>query len=162
MFLDFTISNFRSIKDPQTISFEATNDSHLEAYYIIKKDKYRVLKIATILGANASGKTNIIKAFGLLHELILEPCNNKNSLIEYDKFALDTMFIDNDSIMKVNFLCGEQKYYYEVHFNNRQVTYELLKRHPFGELKAHKVFERTTDIYSNVSILKWYGKYNDC
>ena len=159
MFLDFTISNFRSIKDPQTISFEATNDSHLEDYYIIKKDKYRVLKIATILGANASGKTNIIKAFGLLHELILEPCNNKNSLIEYDKFALDTMFIDNDSIMKVNFLCGEQKYYYEVHFNNRQVTYELLKRHPFGELKAHKVFERTTDIYSNVSILKWYGKY---
>ena len=74
MILDFTISNFRSIKGAQTISFEATNDSHLENYYLIKKDKYRILKIATILGANASGKTNIIRAFGMLHDLMLDPC----------------------------------------------------------------------------------------
>ena len=71
MILDFTISNFRSIKDAQTISFEATSDSHLESYYVVQKDKYRILKIATILGANASGKTNIIRAFSLLHDLIL-------------------------------------------------------------------------------------------
>ena len=37
MILDFTISNFRSIKETQTISFEATNDSHLEDYYVVKK-----------------------------------------------------------------------------------------------------------------------------
>ena len=159
MILDFTISNFRSIKDAQTISFEATNDSHLEGYYIVQKDKYRVLKIATILGANASGKTNIIRAFSLLHDLILEPCKNKNSRIEYDKFALDEKSADEDSIMKVNFLCGNQKYYYEVHFNNREVTYELLKRHPFGDLRAHKVYERVTDLSLDKSFIKWYGKY---
>ena len=72
MILDFTISNFRSIKESQTISFEATNDTHLEDYYIVKKDKYRILKIATILGANASGKSNVIRAFSLIHNLFLE------------------------------------------------------------------------------------------
>lgn len=159
MILDFTISNFRSIKDAQTISFEATNDSRLENYYIVRKGKYRILKIATILGANASGKTNIIRAFSLLHDLILEPCKNKNSKIEYDKFALDKNSADEDSVMKVNFLCGDQKYYYEVHFNNREITYELLKRHPFGDLRAHKVYERTTDLTSDKSVIKWFGKY---
>lgn len=159
MILDFTISNFRSIKEAQTISFEATSDSHLEDYYIIHKNKYRILKIATILGANASGKTNIIRAFGMLHDLILEPCQNKNSKIDYDQFALDTDFSDQDSVMIVNFICGEQKYYYEVHFNNRVVSYELLKKHPFGNIRAHKVFERTTDISSDISVINWFGKY---
>lgn len=159
MILDFTISNFRSIKEAQTISFEATKDTHLEDYFIIKKDKYRILKIATILGANASGKSNIIRAFGLLHDLILSPCENKNSEIDYDKFALDTDFVDNDSVMIVNFICGEQKYYYEVHFNNKAVTYELLKKHPFGELKDHNVYTRETDLEKGVSIIKWGSKY---
>ncbi|MEE1118348.1 MAG: ATP-binding protein [Bacteroidales bacterium] len=159
MILDFTISNFRSIKEAQTISFEATKDTHLEDYFIIKKDKYRILKIATILGANASGKSNIIRAFGLLHDLILSPCENKNSEIDYDKFALDTDFVDNDSVMIVNFICGEQKYYYEVHFNNKAVTYELLKKHPFGELKDHNVYTRETDLKKGVSVIKWGSKY---
>lgn len=160
MILDFTISNFRSIKESQTISFEATKDTHLEDYFIVKKDKYRILKIATILGANASGKSNIIKAFSLFTKLILEPCENKNSEIGYDKFALDTNFVDNDSVMIVNFICGEQKYYYEVHFNNKVVTYELLKRHPFGEFqKEHIVFTRETDSEIGVAFVKWGSKY---
>ena len=59
MIIDFTVSNFRSIKEPQTISFEATDDKHLEDYYVVEKGGYRLLKMATIMGANASGKTNL-------------------------------------------------------------------------------------------------------
>lgn len=159
MILDFTISNFRSIKEPQTISFEASDDKHLEEYYIVNKGKYRVLKIATILGPNASGKSNIIRAFSMIHDLFLEPCKNKTSKIEYDRFALDPDAANVDSVMVVNFLCGEQKYTYEVRFNNKSVTYELLKKHPFGELRAHTVYERTTDAVSEVASIKWGGNY---
>ena len=95
----------------------------------------------------------------MLHDLILEPCENKNAEIYYDKFALDADFVDNDSVMTVNFICGEQKYYYEVHFNNKSVTYELLRRHPFGALKEHDVFTRTTDVEKGVSTIKWSSKY---
>ena len=56
MILDFTISNFRSIKEAQTISFEATKDTHLEDYFIIKKDKYRIKK----------GKCGVIKENGFI------------------------------------------------------------------------------------------------
>lgn len=159
MILDFTISNFRSINQAQTISFEASDDTHLEDYYVVKIDKYRVLKIATILGANASGKSNIIRAFSMIHDLFLEPCKNKSSRIEYDKFALDPGCATTDSVMIVNFLCGNQKYTYEVHFNNRAVTYELLKKHPFGELRPHTVYERTLNIESEVSYIKWGDRY---
>lgn len=159
MILDFTISNFRSISEPQTISFEATNDMHLEDYYVVKKGNYRILKMAVILGANASGKSNVIRAFSMFPKLVIKPCKDKTSKIVYDKFALDKDFAEKDSVMVVNFICGEQKYRYEVHFNNAMVTYELLQRHPFGELRAHKVFERTTDVQSGVSTVKWGDKF---
>ena len=49
MIIDFTISNYRSIRKPQTISFEATSDKSLEDYYVVTLGKYRILKMATIL-----------------------------------------------------------------------------------------------------------------
>ncbi len=159
MILDFTISNFRSIREPQTISFEASKDTHLEDYYVIKKGNYRILKMAVILGANASGKSNIIRAFNLFPKLILIPCENKTSKIEYNKFALDKDCASKDSVMIINFVCGEQKYRYEVHFNNEMVTSESLSRHPFGDLRPHKVFDRNTDVTTGVSSIKWGDKF---
>lgn len=159
MILDFTISNFRSIREPQTISFEATKDTHLEDYYVVKKGDYRILKMAIILGANASGKSNIVKAFGMLTELILSPCETKSSKIEYDKFALDKDCASKESEMIVNFICGEQKYRYEVHFNNEMVSSESLLRHPFEEKRPHKVFSRTTDTNTGISSIKWGDKF---
>lgn len=159
MILDFTISNFRSIREAVTLSFEATNDKHLEDYYVVKIGKYRVLKIATILGANASGKSNMLRAFYMLPRLLLAPCKTKSSTINYDKFALDARWKDEDTHLIVNFLCGKQKYCYEVKFNNQRVDYELLQRHPFDSLRPHTVYERVTDPDTLVASIKWGTKY---
>jgi len=161
MIIDFTVSNYRSIKEPQTFSFEATKDVHLEDYYIIKEGKYRLLKMASILGANASGKSNIIKAFYIFPKLILNPCESKNDKIEYSRFALDDESLKQDSIFIINFLCDEKKYCYEVHFNNDMVTYEQLRCNPYDKIREHKVFERTTDrdtLFSTINTGSTYAK----
>ncbi len=158
MIIDFTISNFRSIREAQTISFEATSDLHLEDSYVINKGEYRLLKIAMVLGANASGKSNVLRAFEMLPVLLLQPCENKTSQIKYDKFALDPLYRNKDSEIKVNFICGQTRYSYEVGFNNLSVTRELLKAKPFGALRDHKIYERFTDESKLVSSIKW-GEY---
>lgn len=88
MIIDFTVSNFRSIKEPQTLSFEATDDKHLEDYYVVEKGGYRLLKMATIIGANASGKSNMLQAYMQFIILMRLPCENKTDKILYSKFAL--------------------------------------------------------------------------
>lgn len=52
MIIDFSIKNFRSIKDEQTISFEATNSKDLEKYFVFepklkypKKKSFKTIKI---------------------------------------------------------------------------------------------------------------------
>lgn len=141
------------------ISFEATDSKHLDDYYVVSMDKYRILKIAYILGGNASGKSNILKAFSMFPMLLLQPCENKNSKIEYSRFALDKNAAQELSVMKINFICEKKKYCYEVHFNNDIVKQESLTAHPFGELRAHKVYERTLNTDTMVSTIKWGEKY---
>lgn len=159
MIVDFSISNFRSIRGMQTLSFEATNDNHLEDFYVVKIGKYRLLKIATILGANASGKSNVLRAFYMLPQLLLKPCKDKTSTIVYDKFALDEECKTKNTIVIVNFIVGEAKYCYEVEFDNKVVYREVLDCHPFAALKEHNVFKRFTDNESLVSTMKWGDKY---
>lgn len=153
MIIDFTISNFRSIKEPQTLSFEATDDTHLEDYFVVKKGKYRLLKMASILGANASGKSNVIRAFSVFPNLAMHPCENKNDKISFSNFALDEDTRISDSEMVINFICGEAKYHYEVCFNNTLVCHELFSCLPFDKSREHKVFERETDKESLVSTI---------
>ncbi len=159
MIIDFSISNFRSIREMQTLSFEASNDRHLEDYFVVKVGRYRLLKIATILGANASGKSNVLRAFYMLEKLLTRPCKDKSSKIEYDRFALDRDCLQSPSLIRVNFIVGEVKYMYEVEFDNSVIYRELLKCHPFDALKEHTVYERTTNKDSLLSSIKWGERY---
>ncbi|WP_262493509.1 AAA family ATPase [Marinifilum fragile] len=78
MLVNFSVQNFRSIKDKITLSFEATKSQDLEDYYIIEpKEGVRLLKLGMIYGANASGKTNVLMAIDFLRDLILDPTNIK-------------------------------------------------------------------------------------
>ena len=51
MIVNFSIQNFGSIKDKQTLSFEADASKHLEDTYVVHTAGKRLLKLALIYGA---------------------------------------------------------------------------------------------------------------
>ena len=62
MLIAFTVANFRSIRDLQTLSLaEPRLDHHLEWSNVIEDGNRRLLKTAAIFGPNASGKSNVIR-----------------------------------------------------------------------------------------------------
>lgn len=159
MIIDFTVSNFRSIKKPQTISFEATDDKHLEDYYVVEKGDYRLLKMATIIGANASGKSNMLQAYMMFLLLMRMPCENKTDKIIYSKFALDEVCSKKDSAITVNFLCGDYHYRYYVLFNNEIVVEETLSRKRLAEGEMETMFERATNRETRMVNIKLQNGY---
>ena len=61
MLIEFSVKNFRSIKDKMTLSLLASSDHTHEDQLILEGNK-RLLPVAVLYGANASGKSNLLRA----------------------------------------------------------------------------------------------------
>ncbi len=144
MIVNFSVQNFGSIKDKQTLSFEADKSTHLEEHYIIEaKGGLRLLKLALIFGANASGKTTILKALDFLREIVLRPAEKKTDLLLFNPFLFDSKTPKQNSIISIDFIQNEIRYFYEIEFNRNAFLREELN---FSQPKKANVFKRTTDV----------------
>ncbi len=72
MLLEFRIENFKSFRKNNYLSMIAsTQRDHNESLIRVEKKAKRVLPVAVIFGANASGKSNFLSAMSILKELVL-------------------------------------------------------------------------------------------
>lgn len=76
MLIEFKVANFRSIREPQTLSLVASNADQSLSGCVIKRNLpglagLRFLKGAALYGANASGKSNVIQAMGFLKNFVV-------------------------------------------------------------------------------------------
>lgn len=142
MILNFSIKNFGPIKDKQTLSFEAEKSTHLEDAYIINVGEKRLLKLALIYGANASGKTTILEALGFLRELVLFPVDKKTELLDFEPFLFDSQTVSEPSLLSIDFYHERIKYSYEVEFIKKAIIREEL--YVYNSRKAN-IYKRTTN-----------------
>ncbi|KAA6343694.1 hypothetical protein EZS27_008638 [termite gut metagenome] len=143
MIVNFSIQNFGSIKDQQTLSFEADKSTHLEDYYVIQVNGLRLLKLGLIYGANASGKTTILNALDFLRRLVLKPESQKTELLKFEPFLFDRDTPGQNTIFSIEFIQNETHYYYEVELNKKAIVSEELKNYTH---KKATIFRRTTDL----------------
>lgn len=155
MIINFTVQNFGSIKDKQTLSFEADKSTHLEDTYIIQSGKHRILKLALIYGANASGKTTILKALNFLGSMVVNPLEKKSEELDFTPFLFDADTPNQNSFFAIEFLQNEVKYLYEVEFSQKAIVSEAL--YSYNPKKAN-VFKRTTDLEKQLTKISFGSK----
>jgi AAA15 family ATPase/GTPase len=124
--LEFSVENTYSIKDKQTISFEAVGAGDDE--HIINAGNKKLLKLAAIYGANASGKSNIVKAFDFYIRFILD---SFTTLKPQEKIPFEPfMFTENPEHSSGFFeiiFCFENIWYkYQIRLNRENVLKEHL------------------------------------
>jgi AAA15 family ATPase/GTPase len=155
MIVNFSIQNFGSIKDKQTLSFEAGKSNHLEDYYIIPINGLRLLKLGLIYGANASGKTTILNALEFLRNIVLEPESKKNEQFAFNPFLFDNVSRRQNSVLSIEFIQNNKKYCYEVEFNQNAIVNEALNH--YNPTKAN-VFKRVTDLEKQFTKISFGSK----
>lgn len=155
MIINFSIQNFGSVKDKQTLTFEADKSDHLENSYVIHTNGLRLLKIALIYGANASGKTTILKALEFLRKIVLEPETKKTDELDFQPFLFDPETPNQNSVISIEFLANDTKYFYEVEFFRKAVVNETLN---FYNPNKANVYKRTTDINNQFTEIKFGSK----
>lgn len=145
MIINFSVQNFGSIKNKQTLSFEADKSDKLSDYYVMSVNGHRLLKLGLIFGANASGKTTILKALDFLRQLVLHPIDNKTSELNFEPFLFDEITANENSIIELDFV-DKIRYQYYIEFNKSAIVSEELYRYVGSSKRKSKVFSRTTDV----------------
>ena len=155
MIVNFSIQNFGSIKDKQTLSFEADASEHLEDTYVVHTAGKRLLKLALIYGANASGKTTILKALDFLRDLVVNPKEKKTDILNFSPYLFDTKTPQQPTELSIEFIHEEVCYQYEVAFTGQAVISEALYIDTFERVL---VFSRTTDIEGQLTKISFGDK----
>lgn len=160
MVLEFRVNNYRSYKNEAKFSMLADsarlkNGNYFEIPEKSGKKDLRILKTAVIYGANASGKSNLIKALSDLVKFIISKPDVNVRLKLYDPFQFNSNSSTAPSTFELSFIGPNgYKYIYYLKISSRLVIEERLDYLPDGKIK--NLYNRT-----NSEDLKLDNKTND-
>ena len=144
MILEIRLSNFFSIKDEVVLDMRAANikskNAKALADNIFRYKDTEVLKTVVLYGANASGKSNIIKAIRFCAMMVLNSANhNENTDFNYRKFKFSN-YSRKPSVFHIDFVVNEIEYEYSFSLMQNKILNESLYYYPKGRIK--KIFTR--------------------
>ncbi len=158
MLLDFTVENFRSIKGAETLSAVAASKSkgkpsNSESRRRVKSDDeiaqpfhiegwdIDVLPVIAIFGANASGKSNVLKALNYLLKFIAE--GNYDRGAELIPFKLDRQSRESPSCFKLRIVIDGTIYIYSLVLNSNRIILEKLEYSLVSTKRDRLLYSRT-------------------
>lgn len=112
MLLDVTLTNYRSVKETQTVSFEAVTDKSLDGKQQISVDeRLDLIKISAILGPNGSGKSAVLRAVEGMQSFVLAGENEANplSIMTGSSFAFDKEWSSKPSKISIRSIIGRDE-----------------------------------------------------
>ncbi|PJB71089.1 MAG: ATP-binding protein [Alphaproteobacteria bacterium CG_4_9_14_3_um_filter_47_13] len=148
MLVEFSVGNYRSFKERQTFSMIAGKKPSHEFKTGFKSPE-RLLTSAVLLGANASGKSNLIKAMDFFKGFVVKSAVQKTrgDQIKTVPFAFSNNTREQPSEFEAIFVYKKQMYQYGFRVDQKRVWEEWLYVTPQGGEKetARTLFERTFD-----------------
>ena len=134
MLVDFRVKNYRSIKDDQTFSMVAALGNELKktnTFLLPKTKNVSLIKSAAIYGANAAGKSNLLKALEAMQEIILSS-NKRGDKLALQPFLLHTDTLDQPTEFEITFIFDEIRYQYGFTATTEKIMEEWLIAYPKG------------------------------
>ena len=134
---EFSFGNFRSFKDIQTLNLASakikSKYESIDESNIITDSKYKdasFLKSKAVYGANACGKSNIVKAFVTFIRIIQQSVKDEEILNLVEPFRLSTETENEPSFFQLIFWVGDVRYRYGFELDDTKIFAEWLYAKP--------------------------------
>lgn len=164
MILEFCVRNYLSLKNETKVSFLATSlkESLSEANDTMSVSDMGVslVRSAVVYGANASGKTNLLKAIAFFKRFVMNSFKNSQAgeSIDVDNFRLNASTVNEPTTMEATFTDGGFIYRYGFEVDSRAVQSEwLYQRVCKKRAKEVEVFyreEKETSVHAKSPLLQ--------
>ena len=151
MLVEFRTQNFRSLREEQVLSLVASPDKSLLDTHALDtglKAAPHVLKSAVVYGANASGKSNLIKALQYMRDVVLMSATLQpgQAFARLQPFRLDAVSASQPTAFEVTFILDGVRYQYGFAMNAQRIVSEQLL--VYKAFKPQRWFERHFDAES--------------
>jgi AAA15 family ATPase/GTPase len=133
MLIEFSVKNFKSIKEKQTLSMVAASGSELRDTNTIQAldNKIDLVRSAAIYGPNASGKTNLIKALEMMRKIVIKPSMLGDPIgVTPYLFSEETQRLPTE--FSISIIVQDVRYEYGFITTNEQILEEWLFAYPKG------------------------------
>lgn len=155
MLCQFTVKNYKSIRDEVTFDMQAAAISEHEDKIIKYTDGEQYLPVSVIYGPNGGGKSNVLEALHTLAAKVLRPLyattdndervfRQKKLIIEPFAFSEETQ--NEPAEFEIFFRTEIAEYRYILHVKRDAVVYESLDRVKLDTGRKSALFEREEEI----------------
>ena len=154
MLCQFTVKNYKSIRDEITFDMQAVAISEHDNKVIKDIDGELFLPISAIYGPNGGGKSNVLEALHTLDSKVLRPlcatcdkadCDYKARKIPVEPFAFSEQAKEEPTEFELFFRTTKAEYRYILHVKEDEVVYESLDRVKMDTGRRSALFRRDTD-----------------
>lgn len=159
MLIEFSVTNYRSILERQTLNLTASAYSELESLNTFAYDNSdsspRLLRSTVLYGPNASGKSTLIQALRFVEDQVLNSQKESQAgdAIDVVPFKLTAASREADSEFEITFVEQGVRYEYGFCCNRTRFTEEWLIAYPLG--RAQKWFHRVYDAKADKDTYKF-------
>ena len=155
MLCQFTVKNYKSIRDEVTFDMQAAAISEHEDRIIRDKDGEIFLPVSAIYGPNGGGKSNVLEALHTLAVKVLRPLyatgDNEERIFLQKKMIIDPFAFSEETKsepteFEIFFRTELAEYRYILHVNRDVVVDERLDRVKMDTGRRSALFERGEEI----------------
>lgn len=155
MLVEFRVKNFRSLRDEQVFSLVASKDKTLHDTHTLStglKAAPYLLRSAVVYGANASGKSNLIKALHYMRAVVLESATviQPGQTYAVQPFRLDERSAGEPTQFEATFILDGVRYQYGFAMTPQRIVSEHLL--VYKAFKPQRWFERQFDVDSGKDV----------
>lgn len=148
MLVEFRVKNFRSLRDEQVFSLVASRDKSLVDTHTFDtglKAAPSLVRSAAIYGANASGKSNLIKALQYMRGVVMESATviQPGQAYAIQPFRLDAESASQPTDFEVTFILDGVRYQYGFAMTAQRIVSEHLL--VYKAFKPQRWFDRHFD-----------------
>ena len=153
MLIQFSFKNYKSFRDEATLDLSAAKMTEFSDR-VVSEGNDKILPMAAIYGANASGKSNIYNAFGYMADYVIESFKYGDEEEKFEEyrptpFLFDSVSNDAESSFEVYFTIpgdkAEKTYNYGFCVDRHGVTEEWLNVKAKTARRYASVFYRSTE-----------------
>lgn len=148
MLIEFSVANYRSFREQQTLSLTKVKSQELNesnSFKVVAFNEFELLRSSAIYGPNAGGKSNLLRAIETMKQVVLLSASGqqRGDFLPAEPFKLAKATVTEPSEFEVTFIVEGVRYQYGFAVTKKRIHEEWLLAYPKG--RAQRWFGRSWD-----------------